>query len=159
MVCHQRQWAVRRVTTMVFATAAAAALLLTSCASMIAPSATESGPRTVLLNGEAYSEEDVGGFTSWYCKDYVERGRVLVEVGFFGDPGPEGYGFVLYDGGYSGERAYYSRTGLEHRWGWGTNLDYVFVIEPDGTGLYYDFSGASVGERRSATEVYYCRQR
>ena len=137
---------------------------LSSCATFLSlappPSATPSGPRTIVLDGEAVTEEDVGGLISWYCKDIVDGGRILVEVGFFGDPSLEGLGFILYDGGYSGERTYYRRTGLEHRWDWGPNeTNYAFVIQPDGTGLYYDFSSVPYGESTKASEVYQCYRR
>ena len=138
--------------------AAIATLALTSCA-MIAPlpSATPSGPRTIVLGDKAYTEEDVGGFTSWVGEDFVHGGGILVEVGFFGDSSFEGLGFILYDGGYSGELTQYRRTGMEHRWDWGPNgNDYAFVIQPDGTGLYYDFSSVS---RTKASEVYRCYRR
>ncbi len=93
----------------------------------------------------------------WYCQDFVDGGRILVEVGFFGDPSLEGLGFILYDGGYSGELTYYRRAGIEHRWDWGPNeTDYAFVIQPDGTGLYYNFSSVS---RAKASEVYRCYRR
>lgn len=137
---------------------------LSSCATLPSlappPSATPSGPRTIVLDGEAVTEEDVGGFISWYCKDFVDGGRILVEVGFFGDPSLEGLGFILYDGGYTGECTYYRRTGLEHRWDWGPNeTDYAFVIQPDGTGLYYDFSSVPYGKSTKASEVYKCYRR
>jgi len=85
-----------------------------------------------------------------------------VEVGVLNDPTLDGleFGFVLYDGGYSGERTMYRRTGLEHCWDWGPNLnDYSFVIKTDGTGLYYDFSTMEDGESTKARAVYQCRQR
>lgn len=124
------------------------------------PSATQSGPRTIILDGKAVSEEDVGGFISWYCQDFIDGGRVLVEVGFFGGRKLEGLGFILYDGGYSGEYTNYQRTGIEHRWDWGPNEnDYAFVIKPDGTGLYYDFSSVPKGKTINASDVYQCHRR
>ena len=124
------------------------------------PSANASGPRTIILNGREISEEDVGGFISWYCKDYVDGGPVLVEVGFFKNEKLKGIGFILYDGGYKGEMTHYERIGLEHRWDWGPNEnDYSFVIKTDGTGLYYDFSSAKKGESIKAREIYKCYQR
>ena len=124
------------------------------------PSATPSGPRTIVLEGESFSEKDVGEFKTWYCKDYVNRGPVLVEVGFFSNPSLEEFGFILYDGGYTGTIAFYQRTGLEHRWDWGPNLtDYSFVIKTDGTGLYYDFTTVAKGESTKASAVYKCFQR
>ena len=125
---------------------------------MSAPSATPSGPRTIVLDGEAITEEDLGEFTSWYCKDFVYGGPTLVEVGSFG----EGriLGFILYDGGYSGEYTFYERTGLDHRWDWGPNgTDYAFIIKPDGTGLYYDFTSVPKGETTKQNEMYKCYQR
>jgi hypothetical protein len=90
----------------------------------------------------------------------VADDRILVEVGFFGDPTYEGLGFILYDGGYKGGRTYYRRTGLEHRWDWGPDgSDYAFVIKSDGAGLYYDFSTAEPGESKKASEVYKCYRR
>ncbi len=106
---------------------------LSSCATfpLLAPppSATPSGPRTIVLDGEAVTEEDVGGF-------------------------------ILSDGGYSGAHTYYRRTGLEHRWDWCPNeTNYVFVIKPDGTGLYYDFSSVPYGESTKASDVFQCYRR
>ena len=115
--------------------------LLASCLSVPA-SAVSTGPRTLILEGISISEEDTDdGFTAWYCNDYVYGGNVLVEVGYF-DLNGERYGFVLYDGGYTGEIASFSREGLDYRWDWGL---YSFVITPDGAGLYYDFSTSEDG--------------
>ena len=102
---------------------------------------------------------EVGGFVSWACQDFVDRG-ILVEVGFFGVSDLDGIGFILYDGGFTGISTIYEREGLEHTWRWaGTNSNYAFVIQLDGTGLYYDFSGVSTGETSKAKEVYVCKQR
>ena len=61
-------------------------------------------------------------------------------------------GFILYDDGTIGEEAYFQREGLDLRWDWGSyyrdgknKYRYSFVIEPDGTGLYYDFSTSENG--------------
>ncbi|MDI6402330.1 hypothetical protein QLX67_10000 [Balneolaceae bacterium ANBcel3] len=124
-----------------------------------APSATPYGPRTLIIGAEKISEEDAGGFTSWYCKDFLNRDRVVVEVGFFNDTLFDFLGFLLYDGGYTGEVAFYRRIGLEHRWEWGENAAYSFVLKTDGTGLYYDFSAVSEGEATKARAVYKCYQR
>jgi len=119
-----------------------------------------SGPRTIILNDKAVSENDVGGFISWYCQDYSEDGPILLEVGFFGDPKLKKFGFILFDGGNSGEKTHYMRAGLNHRWDWGPNgAEYAFVIQPDGKGLYYDFTAVSKGESTTASSVYKCHQR
>ena len=45
------------------------------------PSATSSGPRTIVLDDLTISKEEVGGFTSWYCKDYTIGGPILTGTG------------------------------------------------------------------------------
>jgi len=149
--------------TLRYLTGPAMFMSLFSCASLpsaTSRSSTPSGPRTIIVNGEAISEVDAGGFTSWIAKDFVEGGPVLLEVGFFGNPLLKGFGFVLYDGGNTGERALYRRTGLEHRWDSGPRVtDYALVIRPDGTGLYYDSFSDPSGESAKATRVYKCHQR
>jgi len=132
-------------------------LSMTSCATV--PSVTSSGPRIIVVDGENISESDVGGFTSWYCKDYLHEGPTLVEVGFFGTSKLEGIGFVLYDGGSVGESTLYRRIGLEHRWDWGQEGEFSFVIKTDGTGAYYDFSNVPDGESTKPREIYKCFRR
>jgi hypothetical protein len=136
---------------------------LVSCAGipLRPPSATTTGPRTIILDDTIISEEDVGGFTSWFCYDFVyEEKGILLEVGFFGNSGLKNSGYILYGGGYTGEFAKYRRIGIEHRWDWGPNgNDYAFVIKADGTGLYYDFSNANEGERIKANDVFKCYTR
>ncbi len=139
-------------------------LILFSCKTLSnqlgPPSASPSGPRTIILNGNKISKDKVGGFVSWYCKDYVYGGKVLVEVGYFGDFSQPNLGFILYDGGFSGEKSHYARQGLNHRWNWGPNgSDYAFIVKPDATGLYYDFTTVPNGESTKAMQVYKCFQR
>jgi len=136
---------------------ALSALLITGCA--VPPSATPNGPRTIVLHGENYSEADLGEFISWHCSDYINRGRTLVEVGIFSNHTLSDFGFVLYDGGYSGDSTSYQRRGINQRWDWGPNgSEYTFVIEPDGTGLFYDFSSIPDGESTKANAVYKCNR-
>lgn len=136
-----------------------AVLFLASCATV--PSATPSGPRSIILNEKTYSETDLGRFNSWSCKDYASDAGIfastLVEVGSFTNTNLEGTGFILYDGSYSGESTKYQRKGINHRWDWGPNgSEYTFVIKPDGTGFFYDFSSSPLGESVQANEVYKC---
>lgn len=126
----------------------------TSLTRLLPPaSATDSGPRTLILDGKEIDEKDAGGFISWYCVDYVDEGPILLEVGFFGDEKKKIQGFILFDGGYSGKLTSYRRDGLDHRWDW-SNGNYTFVIQPDGTGLYYDFSSVKPGTSMKARSVY-----
>jgi len=132
------------------------AIYLSSCGS-IAPSANSSGPRTLILDGKSVAATDVNGFTSWYCNDFVHSGPTLVEVGYFNKPTLDDSGFILYEGGFTGIRTDYSRTGLDHRWDWSLNGgSYSFIVKPDGTGLYYDFTSVPYGESTKATDVYKC---
>ena len=135
-------------------------LLLSACAST--PTATtpttattHQGPRIIVLSGTQVSEETHGKFISWGCRDYADSGRILVELGRFLDPELNLLGFVLYDGGDSGSGTNYHRTGINHRWDWGgpNGSDYAFIIKPDGTGLYYDFSNVSKGTETKANDV------
>jgi hypothetical protein len=132
-------------------------LSFAACADMA--SSTPSGPRSIILDGKTYSETDEGKFVSWRCKNFINDSGTLVEVGTFTNSLYSGLGFILYDGGYSGESTHYGRKGLNHRWDWGPHgNDYAFVIKPDGTGLYYDFSLAPSGEEVKANAVYKCQQ-
>jgi hypothetical protein len=135
-----------------------------SCA--IAPSAsqpkshiTNSEYRSVILDGETYSEIDLGDMTSWRCKDYFDGGKTVVEVGFFTSTDFHDLGFILYDGTYRGETTNYQRKGVNHRWDWGPNgYEYAFVIKTDGKGLFYDFSGVDNGEKVTANDIYKCHR-
>jgi hypothetical protein len=126
--------------------------LLQSCAT--APSATKQGPRTIILNGTTFSEDELGRITSWRCVDYIRGNQTLVEVGFFSKPDYLGVGFILY-----GEPTVYRREGINHRWDWrADDYDYAFIIKPDGTGLYIDFS-VTENEVEKPDERYKCYQR
>ena len=125
---------------------------------------TAPAPRVISLNGREIREADAGEFTSWICRDYFKRGKVVVEVGHFNHPKLKGAGFVLYDGGNSGDLASYERAGLLHRWDWGWNKNrhaftYSFLMKRDGTGLYYDFSSATDGRKEKADDIFRCQSR
>lgn len=94
------------------------------------------------------------------------RGRILLEVGRFdsesmSEADLSEAGFVLYDGSSSGELAFYRRKGVNKRWDWGpSGNDYAFVLEPDGTGRFLDFS--NLPERETSTtpdSLYHCAGR
>ena len=53
----------------------------------------------------------------------------------------------------SGIDTIHSLQGVQHYWIW---EDFQIVIKSDGTGLFYDFSGAEPDETRIASEVYEC---
>jgi hypothetical protein len=139
-------------------------MTLISCATNRAvdhsPTTTATGPRTIILDGESFSEKEAGDFKTWNCRDISNRGPILVEVGLFSDPILKEFGFILYDGGNTGTITLYERTGLDHRWDWGPNLtDYSFILKTDGTGLYYDFTTVTKGEPTTARDLYKCFQK
>ena len=146
--------------------------VLASCVEDIRPDSE----RTIILDGLELTESKPGEFPAWRCNDYIDKGKTLIEVGiiplehfttpeyidndefmdnfsriagFMGDY----IGYVLYDGTNKGTWAMYRRTGLKHRWDWGEDSQYSFMIKPDGVGLYYDFSAV---ETKKADDVYNC---
>lgn len=132
-----------------------ATLSFAACTTM--PSTTPSGPRSIILSGKTYSETELGKFVSWRCKDFVNSSGTLVEVGIFTNSKFSGKGFILYDGGYSGELTNYQRKGINHRWDWGPKgIEYAFIIKPDGLGLFYDFLSVALGKAIKANDVYKC---
>ena len=131
----------------------------------VVPSVTVTGDtRTLVLDGEFVSEKSARGFTCWYCKDYINGGKTLIEVGIMGSSPKNGYnGFILYDGGYEGKMTFYYRDGINHRWDWGKDVDgtfdYSFVLKTDGTGSYYDFSSVKAGESKKPSQLFKCYKR
>jgi len=57
-------------------------------------------------------------------------------------------------------RAIFSVKGLERRWDFGENSEgeygYAFVIDSQGGGAYYDFSGSETGEIVWPSQTYHC---
>ena len=148
-------------------------LLLSACAAPVTPTSRPSSgvsnssvrqpppARVISLEGSTYSENTLGHFVTWSCRDYISGGgRVLVEIGRFENKSLSGEGFVLYDGSSSGESTSYQRKGVDLRWDWGPNgSDFAFVLEPDGTGLFYDFSNVPKGETKKPDSLYRCKRR
>ena len=118
-----------------------------------------SSTRTIELDGKSYSEEELGPFESWVCRDHVYGGKILVEVGRFNDPNLSNIGFVLYDGTSTGELTSYQRKGTNLRWDWGPDgNNFAFVLKPDGIGHYFDFTKSSDGSAES-DGIYRCKRR
>lgn len=123
-------------------------ILLFSCTSV-----PVAGNRELSLGGDLVFESDFGGTERWYAVDKYNYDslidKIRFQVGYFKETN---IGFVLYEDGTIGEEAFFSRDGLDLRWDWGTyksngysKFRYTFIIEPDGTGLYYDFSTSTDG--------------
>lgn len=119
--------------------------------------------RDLFISGYKVNEQEFGGCERWYAVDYSnilgEDDIVRFQVGYFKD---NNIGFILYEDETVGEEAIYYRQGLELRWDWGYDENddsswyrYSFIIKPDGTGLYYDFSTSEDGIA-SPREFYKC---
>ena len=56
----------------------------------------------------------------------------------------------------------YRVEGFDRRWSFGSqddgNFDYVFILQPDGTGIYYDFSSVEVGESVEGSQIFVCKK-
>lgn len=122
-------------------------LSCTSAPSTYTPSTSRD--RQLSIGGYSVSESNLGGVERWYVVDNYNTSNTEVrfQVGYFIES-ETGIGFILYGNGTTGELADFSRQGLDLRWDWGDNLQYSFIIQPDGTGLYYDFSTSTDGKAK-----------
>lgn len=141
----------KKLSKLIFGLALAFVFVFVGCVSV----PTNAGKRELHLNGYSVLETDFGGTVRWYAvdkynyDDFVEE--IRFQVGYFNND--NSMGFVLYGNGTDGELAYFSRQGLDLRWNWGSYVNangndvyrYSFIIEPDNTGLYYDFSTSTDG--------------
>ena len=147
-----------------------------SCSASKPLSVERNEPRTLELEFtggstmefELSEGETKNGFTSWNCYDFgtynFKREAVLLEVGYYINTySDDNYkmGFLLYDGTNTGISIMYSRQGLNHRWDWpaGESFEdgsYSFIMETDGTGLYYDFTIEKEGKPK---QIFTCKVR
>ena len=72
---------------------------------------------------------------------------ILIEAGM-------GIGMVKVSG--TEQVALFKVTGFDRRWDFGDGFEYAFIISPDGTGSYYDFSTGA--ETVSPSQIYSCNQ-
>lgn len=82
----------------------------------------------------------------WQCFNRWDNSRetVLVELTLVtGDGEDRGFGEVSVAG--VTYRALFRLAGFNRRWGFGEELNYAFIIRPDGDGQYYDFSTVEDG--------------
>lgn len=95
---------------------------------------------------------------TWRCFDTLDRHRTmpLVTLTRLGG-GSYGFGEVFV--GDTTHPADFRVDGLNWRWNFGCTEDgaypYSFIIEPDGTGLYYNFRPSADG-RADPSEFYDC---
>jgi len=116
-----------------------------------------------LIGTHSAAALDLPEAKKWECRNLVGNdGRVLITLWHPVATQLEGSGYIrLEDAGASFPTAF-RLDGLSLRWNWDLGKDdaweHSFVIEPEGIGKTYDFSGAEVGEKVSAKNVYRCKQ-
>lgn len=122
--------------------------LLSSCAMAATP---QQQTTFITLDGEQITKEELGKYTMWNCTDRVYKKDTLLSIGISHDF--KDLGFILYENKMSGDSTAYAREGLNQRWDWGK---YSFILKPDGTGSYYDFTFVKSGETTKPDSWYYC---
>lgn len=89
----------------------------------------------------------------WRCFtgiDIFRRKKVSVELTRKTEvPGQVSVAGVTYS-------AYFHIEGLNRRWDFGEEMNYSFVITPDGRGAYYDFSLVEDGETTEPSQLFIC---
>jgi hypothetical protein len=132
-------------------------IVITACNTL--PTQPSQKPlRVITVGGESFNENE---FTSWRCYKNALTTKVLAEVGHLAAKDQEINGFILFDGGNVGDLVSYRRAGLNHRWSWekvNGDYKYSFVIDPEGNGAYYDFTGAKRETFQDAKQTYKCKK-
>ena len=118
-------------------------LLLLLSLGLIGCSST--APEKVDVGSESYD------WKKWNCYDRFD-GYYLLSVGYIPELS-DSRGILFLKNSESGIDTIHSLQGVQHYWIW---EDFQIVIKSDGTGLFYDFSGAEPDEIRIASEVYEC---
>ena len=110
---------------------------------------SESVPEQVKFETESYD------WKKWDCFAYGYAGDFILTIGYIPELKRDGYavGKLFLKDADSSIDTIYQMKGVQHYWNW---EDFQIVIDSDGTGRYYDFTGASEGEERTSREVYEC---
>jgi hypothetical protein len=118
-----------------------AIVILTSCSSTV--------PEQVKFDSESYD------WKKWDCHEYGYGGKYLLTIGYIPELKIDGYavGKLFLKDATAPIDTIHSLQGVQHYWIW---EDFQIVIDSDGTGRFYDFTGASEGEERKSREVYEC---
>ena len=133
--------------------------------------------RTLEIDGKTFDK-----YTLWGCSEYSGDGPILIQLAITDitvkdilktaqevkaiqldkdiikaskEFQEHKLGFILFDGRKESVMALYKREGINHRWDWEEG-HYSFVIKPDGTGLYYDFTNVKSGTTK-ARDVFKCK--
>ena len=92
---------------------------------------------------------------TWCCSKLLFGDECLVRLTSQREGGLSGTGEVSVTG--ITHSATFSINGFERRWDFGEDYDFAFVIAPDGTGTYYDFSN-SEDARAAPSYIYLCER-
>ena len=97
---------------------------------------------------------------NWRCYDRLDFGKSNVLVKLARIRQQNGVSFVFGKVSVAGitHRTRFKIAGFERRWDFGENLNYAFVINPNGDGAYYDFSRLKPGETTTARQLYNCNK-
>ena len=122
--------------------------ILTSCSESVPEKVTSS------YTSESYD------WKKWDCYEFGYGGKYLLTIGYI----PELKNDSFYEGKLfmkdtaSPIDTLYTLRGVQHYFNWlpSDNESYQIVIDSDGTGRFYDFSGAEAGEERLSKETYEC---
>ena len=122
--------------------------ILTSC--------SESVPEKVTSNVTSESYD----WKKWDCYEFGYGGKYLLTVGYIPELKTDNFyeGKLFMKDATSPIDTFYSLRGVQHYFNWlpSDNESYQIVIDSDGTGRFYDFSGGEVGEERLSKETYEC---
>ena len=122
--------------------------ILTSC--------SESVPEKVTSNVTSESYD----WKKWDCYEFGYGGKYLLTIGYIPELKNDNFyeGKLFMKDATSPIDTLYSLRGVQHYFNWlpTDNESYQIVIDSDGTGRFYDFSGADDGEERLSKETYEC---
>ncbi len=102
-------------------------------------------------------ESSVTTAEKWRCFDFWDSNKetVLVKLTRAKKNGEDlGYGEVSVAG--VNHRARFQVSGINRRWDFGDGGDYAFIIKPDGSGGYYDFSNVKYGDETGPRQFFNC---
>ena len=99
----------------------------------------------VTVDGETYN------WKRWNCYDFFDDHYIL-GIGYVPEIS-DSKGILFLKDSESGIDTIHSLQGVQHHWEWD---DFKIVIQSDGDGYFYDFTGAISGEKRAWKEDYKC---
>lgn len=132
-------------------------------------------PRTnvdITIKGSTLNSTEIGGVDVWECKERFGS-KVLLSLGHLKTEGVEVFGFILFEDENDGTITLTFREGLNRMWTWDDQMEmdklkseerlqegfsYKFIVEPDGTGLYYNFNGKKDGELVKPSGLFQCER-